>query len=65
MRNAYNSATFGGWRTILDSGNWTGIVDGRYVKRTGDSIANRGTSTNTGAYGDSALEIREYNFGGA
>jgi hypothetical protein len=48
MRNAYNSATFGSWRTILDSGNWTGIVDGRYVKKTGDSMS--GTLRITPAY---------------
>lgn len=39
MRNAYNSATFGGWRTILDSGNWTGIVDGRYLKLSGGTMS--------------------------
>ena len=31
----------------------------------GARFANRGTSTSTSAYGDSAVEIREYNFGGA
>ena len=31
----------------------------------GARFANRGSSTSTSAYGDSAVEIREYNFGGA
>ena len=30
----------------------------------GARFANRGASTSTSAYGDSAVEIREYNFGG-
>jgi len=38
MRNAYNSATFGSWKTILDSGNWTSIVDGRYLKLSGGTM---------------------------
>jgi hypothetical protein len=38
VRNAYNSATFGGWRTILDSGNYTGHLDGRYVNVSGDTM---------------------------
>lgn len=38
MRNAYNSATFGSWKTILDSGNWISIVDGRYLKLSGGTM---------------------------
>ena len=51
MRNAYNSATFGAWRTILDTGNYTGTLDGRYLKLSGGTMSgsinmNNNTITN-------------------
>lgn len=39
MRNAYASATFGDWRTILDTGNYTTHLDGRYVNASGDTMS--------------------------
>lgn len=38
FRNAYNTSTFGNWITILDSTNWTGIVDGRYLPLAGGTM---------------------------
>jgi hypothetical protein len=54
----------------------TVTLDGRYVNVSGDTmtgaltapglvVANRGNTTNANNYGNAAIEIREYNFGGA
>lgn len=36
-----SNGTWGGWLTILDSSNYTGITDGRYVKKSGDTMTGR------------------------
>ena len=33
-----NNGTWQSWYTVLDTRNWTSIVDGRYVKKTGDTM---------------------------
>lgn len=46
MRNAYNATSFSAWRTILDSGNYTSVLDGRYVNVTGDTMTGTLTAPN-------------------
>lgn len=36
-----NAGSWGGWMTILDSSNYAGILDGRYVNVTGDTMTGR------------------------
>ena len=39
FRNAYNTTTFGDWKTLLDSSNYSDIIDGRYVNAAGDTMS--------------------------
>lgn len=36
-----NAGSWGGWMTILDSSNYAGILDGRYVNATGDTMTGK------------------------
>lgn len=36
-----NAGSWGGWMTILDSSNYAGILDGRYVNVTGDTMTGK------------------------
>lgn len=49
------NGTLGGWTTVVDSGNYTQILDGRYVNKTGDTMTGMlSINTNTGGYIDFA-----------
>lgn len=41
------ASTWGSWKTILDSSNWTSTVDGRYLPLTGGTLTGSVTSTST------------------
>lgn len=48
-----NNGSWTGWLTILDSGNYAGVLDGRYVKKAGDTMTGKLTiqsSALNGAY---------------
>lgn len=48
-----NNGSWTGWLTILDSGNYAGVLDGRYVKKAGDTMTGKLTiqsSTLNGTY---------------
>lgn len=36
-----NNGFWTGWLTILDSGNYAGVLDGRYVKKAGDTMTGK------------------------
>lgn len=49
------NGTLGGWTTVVDNGNYTQILDSRYVNKAGDTMAGLlRINTNTGGYIDFA-----------
>lgn len=46
-RTGNNSTSYGSWVDILDTTNYAGTLDGRYIKKTGDTMTGTLTSAST------------------